>query len=721
MRRHLLLFIILLTSFGAVRAKDDVRQRLALLLEKAESCYLIDDYQQLHVCIQEYYDLYSQNTNLLSDSLDVYEAYFFKMCGSYYYGWAEDPAYAAMAEDYYRKSLELFRGRVATNNIWGMHKNELTLHKELAQLYYKTKDYIKAHAQLDTIFIYYDDKSDIPSYDADRYQVVSQLAICKARLGLFSEALSLIDEALLYYKRHPQEGYHEAVRKKGKILMLQAEHEGDGDYAKAAKCYEQYVKEQYTSIGRQLASMDASQRAQYWLANHQFLYDCVRLGNHSPEMLYDLALFSKGYLVAYERNQDIAQKNWQQVRRELGEKDCAIEFLQYFGPGEEVRMGCLVLRQGSARPRFIDLFSTDSLLSLPLTSSYTVGEALTATLPAVKDTLYNDRRLPHLIWSPALMAAIGDARKVYFSADGLLHQWAVEYLMPDTQKMCYRLTSTRLIQKKRKPVQLNKALICGGITYGDNIKPTERGNDVTAYRYLANVTSHISELPDAKKEVDSIFIVRANPQDTLLTGTAATDENFIRLLNKGYDVVHLSTHGFYNGNIGIYSDIKPLSNDESMSKSGLLFAGASTTLSAKTFDEDLYDGILSAVELSRQDFSHTKLIVLSACETGLGHLTDDGIYGIQRALKQAGAQAVIVSLWRVNDISCSLLMRYFYEALQQDATADIHDAFLQARQRLMHEQRPYFRFDAATLSIQDDVIKYNTPRHTNPFILIDAF
>lgn len=720
MRRSFLLLMVMASS-GLLWAHDGVRQRLGALFDEAEICYLIDDYRRLHSCIGEYHRLFVDNRHLLADSADVYEAYYHKMCGSYYYGWAEKADYADLAEEHYRRSLEAFRRRVATSNIAGMHRNELTLHQELAQLYYKMKAYDKACAQLDTVCLYYDAKSDIPSYDAARYQALSQQAICNARLNRFALAVEEINEALGYYKSHPSEGYHEALRKKGKILIMQSEAEGDADYVQAKKCYQSYVLEQTATIGRQLSSMTASQREQFWLTSHQFLYDCFRLGNLAPEMLYDLALFSKGYLIAYERDHTVERKDWRHIRKQLGDNECAIEFVQYYGPREQVRMGCLVLRRNSTRPLFIDLFATDSLLSLPLTATFTIGDALTAASPIVKDTLYNDRRISRLIWTPALMAAIGDASSVYFAADGLLHQCAIEYLMPDAQKVCYRLTSTRNIWKHRQATKLESALICGGIQYNATIAPSECDNDSSAYRFLAAETSGVSELPEAKREVDSIYAERANPRDILLTGAEATDERFVELLRHDYDIVHLSTHGFFTGEKGLFNDIKPLANDDSMSKSGLVFAGATTSLRDKNFNTGLSDGILSAAELSHLDFSKTKLIVLSACETGLGRLTADGVYGIQRALKQAGAEAMIVSLWRVNDLSCSLLMRYFYKALESDPSVGIHEAFLRARQRLMLEEHPCYRFDVPSLSIQKDVVRYNAPRHSNPFILIDVF
>jgi len=244
---------------------------------------------------------------------------------------------------------------------------------------------------------------------------------------------------------------------------------------------------------------------------------------------------------------------------------------------------------------------------------------------------------------------------------------------------------------------------------------------VVAYRFLSKQATTIKSLPEARKEVDSIFAIRNNPHDVLLIGDKATDEAFLRLLKRHDDVIHLSTHGFYGGRIGIYNDIKPLLDDESMSQSGLLFAGAANTLADHSFDENLYDGVISALEFSKQDLSHSELVVLSACQTGLGHLTNDGVYGIQRGLKLAGANAVILTLWQINDYSSSLMMRYFYEELEKQSSKNIHTAFLNARQRLMKAERVVYQFDASTFSTKKEIRRYNTPQHVNPFIIIDAF
>ncbi len=705
-------FCLCLLLVLQLSAQNNARQQLIKFFNEAEHCYLIDDYRQLEKCLRQYADTIKIYQDNLGDSIDVYQAYFAKMCGAFYYGIAEEDSCDYYSEQMYRISMDIFNKR---NNV----TNVMVLHEELAQLYYKTKQYDKAVVQLDSVFSYYDNLYTEEERDSFYYRPLSQLAMCNARLGNFGLALRQIDEAINdYYKKRKDSNYYETLRKRGKILMLQADSLGSTHYDKAVDCYRQYVNERYASIDKEMSTMSDSQRNQYWLATHQFLYDCFRLGNRAPEMLYDLALFSKDFLV----RKKTTRTKWEQVRKALGKKDCAIEFVQFFGKQDEKRLGCLVLRNNSKKPMFIDLFSTDSLLLLPLTGQYNIGDAISISSYNIKDSLYNNLRLSQLIWPSRLMDAIGNSDKVYFSPDGMLHQLAIEYMMPDETKNCYRLSSTRNLTSRGRTPKLDTAIICGGMEYGAPTAPSHHDNDVMAYRFLSSQPTNISDLPGSKKEVELIYYTYRHQQgDTLLTGKAATDEEFLRLLNRQSQIIHLSTHGYFGGDIGICTDIKPLLYDNSMSESGLLFVGSANTLSDKTFDETLSDGVLSAAEIARQDLSSVELIVLSACQTGLGRLTDDGVYGILRGLKQAGAQSMIVSLWSVNDYSSSLLMSFFYDELGKQTTKNIHNAFLAARQRLKKETKTVAKINPETLAIKEEQISFDRPYHVNPFIIIDAF
>ena len=137
------------------------------------------------------------------------------------------------------------------------------------------------------------------------------------------------------------------------------------------------------------------------------------------------------------------------------------------------------------------------------------------------------------------------------------------------------------------------------------------------------------------------------------------------------DIIHLATHGFvintydeYTGN-KVISKMTPYSIKEGyMLWSGLLMSGANNAWTGNFDLHNVEDGILTSDEISRLDLSKTKLVVLSACETGKGIIESiDGVLGLQHAFKRSGVGSIIMSLWKVPDVSTSVLMKYFYSFL----------------------------------------------------------
>jgi CHAT domain-containing protein len=161
------------------------------------------------------------------------------------------------------------------------------------------------------------------------------------------------------------------------------------------------------------------------------------------------------------------------------------------------------------------------------------------------------------------------------------------------------------------------------------------------------------------------------PRVRVLTGVQAT-EGSLKLLS-GPDILHVATHGFFLPDQPQASpansrglSIEPLNRsrvahaENPLLRSGIALAGANARQSSEA-----EDGVLTALEAAGLDLWGTKLVVLSACETGVGEIkTGDGVYGLRRALVLAGAESQVMSLWQVSDAATRDLMVAYYKRLE---------------------------------------------------------
>ncbi|MCX7605792.1 MAG: CHAT domain-containing protein [Bacteroidia bacterium] len=272
--------------------------------------------------------------------------------------------------------------------------------------------------------------------------------------------------------------------------------------------------------------------------------------------------------------------------------------------------------------------------------------------------------------------------RVYISPDGVYHRVNIGALhdgssfIIDRYEVRYTATSRRLILKHRKPSAAQKAFIIGNPSFHTVDVPGE------GIRNLRLFESGIPPLPGAEEEAKKVaHLLNVKP----IIGREATEEKLKRI--KGPVILHIATHGYYFRGAG-----------PEMLRSGLLLAGAAVWDSVYP-PLNIEDGYLTAREVSVMNLWGTQLVVLSACETGLGEITREGLYGLQRAFLEAGAQRVIATLWVIDDQATQKLMLTFYKKLAskydlsavQDWGREVDSIFKEAIRRFRQKYaHPYY-------------------------------
>ena len=216
------------------------------------------------------------------------------------------------------------------------------------------------------------------------------------------------------------------------------------------------------------------------------------------------------------------------------------------------------------------------------------------------------------------------------------------------------------------------------------------------------VRQHFRYLPFTAKELDDITKSLEGVKHKTLRQQGATEEAFRNLCADSPELLHLATHGFFLSTEAEAMKVPfmrkfPSAIGSAMQRSGIALANAEQSWSGKADLPEDSDGILTASEVASLNLRNTRLVTLSACETALGGYNFEGIHGLTRGFKQAGAKSLLVSLWSVNDRSTSLFMSSFYH--EWIKTGDRHSAYKKA--------------------IESVRASYPAPFYWAPFILLD--
>ncbi|MDX2301520.1 MAG: CHAT domain-containing tetratricopeptide repeat protein [Microscillaceae bacterium] len=441
--------------------------------------------------------------------------------------------------------------------------------------------------------------------------------------------------------------------------------------------------------------------------------------------------------------QDKKIVKWQEIRDSLKKGEAAIEVIRFRKYGLEKY---IQVSQGGQTKQYPNYALTDTIYyaALVITQATTdhpdlvlmdngldlEGKYLKNYRNKIKYKSPDDLSYNYY-WQPFKKALKG-ITKVYFSPEGVFNQISLSTLKnPTNNKFLFDeidiqlVTNTKDIIIEKEKDDLNRyALLFGAPNYGLESEErsklvrssVERGTQQSddfgleeeTEVYALNIERSnvsLSYLPGTKIEVESIaeMLQSRNWRLEVYTGDQALEDHLKNSFKP--NILHIATHGFFEKDPNTKSGEQFLQNP--LLRSGLMLTGAGHSLTKKkdTAEEgddfslndtdesqkgSLEDGILTAYEAMSLNLDNTDIVVLSACETGLGEIQNgEGVYGLQRAFKVAGARTIVMSLWNVNDQSTQLLMRSFYKNWL--TIGNKHEAFRKAQEELRSEYPdPYF-------------------------------
>lgn len=411
----------------------------------------------------------------------------------------------------------------------------------------------------------------------------------------------------------------------------------------------------------------------------------------------------------------LSSKNisWQNVRDVLSDKDIAIEFYNIpvvWGLDSvqtmngEPRYCAVILKKDYKNPLIISLCKESEIDGLEREDMYET------------DLIYN------LIWK-SLAEELHGIENIYFAADRELHKIGIEYApLPDGSNIAdkyklHRLSSTRVLAENKSERSSDNAILYGGLRYDldkeDLIAESRTGDyhPTGASRAFTAENSRygVKYLPGTLKEVTEISQnFHATPR--VITDISGTEESFKSIAGSAIDIIHLATHGFFWSEEDAQkrdyvtflsqNSNKVRAEDKALMRSGLFFSGANIGLKGETLPDDVEDGVLTALELSNMNLGNVDMVVMSACESGLGETSGEGVFGLQRGFKLAGANTLLMSLWKVDDTATQKLMIEFYR----------HYLSGKSKQESLNLAQQSLRNDS----------QYSDPEYWAAFILLDA-
>ena len=500
--------------------------------------------------------------------------------------------------------------------------------------------------------------------------------------------------------------YNDAIAYKG--ILQNAKIKRNRIYSK---------NELYKSLQDSISFIQRSIAQEYSKLNSNKLED---LKKQNEKLLKKLVLLS-------DDQELLNQIQWQSIQSILEPNQAALEFVLFpkteglLEPKENI-YAALLIRKDDPKPILVNKFKESDLKKL-------LGDVKIKRIEYVNKFYYLSNKNPNanslyqLVWKN-IIPFLHDIKTVFYSPVGLLNTINASALPISSWKNLQDSFNLVLVQSTRNLLELKnnsqnqtnrEILLVGGVEYNKmndndlaaNIEDTKSQSFATRsfFSFYNNDTTFRNSkwkyLPGSLQEVDKLNSIFKNAKWNCnkFTGIEATESQF-KSFGKSTSrenspaVIHISTHGFFfpdPNNASALNNAFQRCKDP-MIRSGLILSGANSSwqqADPKIADEE--DGILTAYEISLMDLNNTDLVVLSACETGLGEVQgSEGVYGLQRAFKIAGVKNIIMSLWQVPDKQTAELMELFYKnwLIEKMSTR----AALASAQKTMRDKKlePYY-------------------------------
>lgn len=381
---------------------------------------------------------------------------------------------------------------------------------------------------------------------------------------------------------------------------------------------------------------------------------------------------------------------WKHVRDNLNDNEASVMFCyvpELFDANTATGyFGAYITQPEDLVPKLIKLGSVDDVEDIFFN--------LNPSTEFISELYSNEtaNKLYEMLWAP-LEPYLGSADRIYYSTCGTLGMINHEALVNREGKRLgfewdmVNLSSPTLLNRFNTygdEVDVDMAALFGAPSFNLSVDDMGRlssqflaysGEDSEDFTTLRGELMRDGwvQLPGTKREIQTIAeLLNTNGKIShSYIGESATEESVKALSGHSPSVIHFATHGFVVLNQSQY-DASEFAQSMTglnergtyMLRSGLVLSGGNNAWMGANIPEDVEDGILTAEEISRLDLSNTKLVVLSACDTGRGHIDPvEGVWGLQRAFKQAGVESILMTLWKIPDQTTALFMEKFYEEL----------------------------------------------------------